>query len=74
VWLAHVSCTPSSNWTWGFPPSSSPTIFIRRRAPQTWEVAHPPYHLVQPTALIQEPVVPALPSRPPTTLVFASEP
>lgn len=70
----YVSCTPSSNWTWRFPPSSSPTIFIRRRAPQTWEMTHPPYPLVQPTALIQELIVPALPGRPPTALVLASEP
>src|SRR6266496_6520454 len=37
-------------------------------------MAHPPYHLVQPTAFVQELVVPALSSRPPTALVFASEP
>src|SRR6266852_2501056 len=37
-------------------------------------MAHPTYHLVQPTAFIQELVVPALPSRPPAALVFASEP
>jgi hypothetical protein len=30
--------------------------------------------VVQPTSFIQELVVPALPGRPPTALVFASEP
>ena len=71
---SHVSCAPSSNWTCGFPASSSPTIFFRRRAPQTGQVTHSPYHLVQPAAFIQELIVPALPSRPPTALMFASEP
>jgi hypothetical protein len=74
VTVSYVSCTPSSNWMCGFPAASSPTTFCRGRAPQTWEVAHPSYHLVQPTALVQELVVPALPSRPPTALVFTSEP
>src|SRR5437764_6104343 len=74
VTLSHVSCAPSSNWTCGFPASSSPTIFFRRRAPQTRQIAHPPYHLIQPAAFIQELIVPALPSRPPTALMFASEP
>src|SRR5437667_10351364 len=74
VTLSHVSCAPSSNWTCGFPASSSPTIFFRRRAPQARQMAHSPYHLVQPTPFIQELVVPALPSGPPTALVFASEP
>src|ERR1700722_966646 len=27
VTLSHVSCAPSSNWTCGFPASSSPIIF-----------------------------------------------
>ena len=74
VALSHVSCAPSSNWTCGFPASSSPTIFFRRRAPQAGQVTHSPYHLVQPAAFVQELIVPALPSRPPTTLMFASEP
>ena len=74
VTLSHVSCAPSSNWTCGFPASSSPTIFFRRRAPQARQMAHPSYHSIQPTPFIQELIVPVLPSRPPTTLVFASEP
>src|SRR5262249_6836425 len=74
VALSYVSCTPSSNWTCGFPASSSPTIFFRQRAPQARQMAHSPYHLVQPTPFIQELIVPVLPSRPPTALVFASEP
>src|SRR5580693_1419556 len=74
VALSHVSCAPSSNWTCGFPASSSPAIFFRRHAPQTRQMAHPSYHLVQPTSLIQELVVPALPGGPPTALVLASEP
>src|SRR6266705_51 len=45
VTLSHVSNAPSSNWTCGFPASSSPAIFIRRRAPQARQVAHPPHHL-----------------------------
>lgn len=68
VTLSHVSCTPSSNWTSGFPASSSPTTFIRRRAPQARQMAHSPHHLIQPTGLIQELIVPALPSRPPTAI------
>jgi hypothetical protein len=28
VALSHISCAPSSNWTCGFPASSSPTIFF----------------------------------------------
>src|SRR5271166_6407811 len=72
--MSHVSCTPSSNWTCGFPASSSPTIFFRRRAPQARQMAHPSYHLIQPTPFIQELIVPVLPGGPPTALVFASEP
>src|SRR5580704_7083277 len=54
VTLSHVSCAPSSNWTCGFPASSSPAIFFRRRAPQARQMAHPSYHLVQPTPFVQE--------------------
>ena len=74
VALSHVSCTPSSNWTCGFPASSSPTSFFRRRAPQTRQMAHATHHVVQPTAFVQELIVPALPGRPPTALMFTSEP
>src|SRR5271157_4783364 len=74
VTLSHVSCTPSSNRTCGFPASGSPTIFSRRHAPQARQMAHPSHHLVQPTPFIQEPIVPALPSGPPTALMLASEP
>ena len=74
VALSHVSSAPSSNWTCGFPASSSPTIFIRRRAPQAGQMAHSAYHWVQPTPFIQELIVPALPGGPPDALVFASEP
>jgi hypothetical protein len=52
VTMSHVSCAPSSNWTCGFPASSSPAIFFRRHAPQAGQMAHPSYHLVQPTSLI----------------------
>ncbi len=74
VALSHVSCAPSSNWTCGFPASSSPTIFFRRRAPQAGQMAHSSYHLIQPTPFVQELIVPVLASGPPTALVFASEP
>ena len=74
VALSHVSCAPSSNGTCGFPASSSPTTFFRRRAPQARQMAHSPYHLIQPTPFVQELIVPMLPSRPPTALVLASEP
>src|SRR5580704_16966260 len=30
--MSHVPCAPSSNWTCGFPASSSPIIFFRRHA------------------------------------------
>ena len=74
VALSHVSCAPSSNWTCGFPASSSPTIFFWRRAPQARQMAHSSYHLIQPTPFVQELIVPVLPSGPPPALVFASEP
>ena len=74
VTLSHVSCAPSSNWTCGFPASSSPAIFFRRRAPQARQRAHPSRHWVQPAPCIQELVVPALPGRPPTAVVFAPAP
>src|SRR5712692_9726497 len=58
VALSHVSCAPSSNWTCGFPASSSPAICVRRQAPQARQMAHPSHHWVQPTPFVQELVVP----------------
>jgi len=36
--MSHVSCTPSSNRTCGFPASGSPIIFFRRLAPQAFHL------------------------------------
>jgi hypothetical protein len=68
------SCTPSSNRTGGFPASGSPIIFIRRLAPQSFQMAHFTYHLMQPTAVMKELIPPSLLSGPPRALMLAPKP
>jgi hypothetical protein len=72
--MAHVSCVPSSNRTCGLPASGSPIIFVRRHAPQAFQMAHLAYHSVQPTAAMKEVIPPPFLSSPPGTLVLASKP
>jgi hypothetical protein len=55
----HVSCLPSSNWTCGFPASSSPIIFVRRLAPQSFQMAHFANHSVQPTSFMKKAISPS---------------
>ena len=55
----HVSCIPSSNRTCGFPASGSPIIFLRRRAPQAFQMAHFAHHAVQPTSFMKEVISPS---------------
>ncbi len=50
------SCTPSSNRTGSFPTSGSPSSFLRRRAPQAFQVAHLAYRTIQSTAFVEKPV------------------
>src|SRR5690349_12604632 len=72
--MSHVSCTPSSNRTCGFPASGSPIIFFRRLAPQSVQVAHLTHHLVQPTSVMQEVIPPSFLGSSPGALVLAPEP
>ena len=74
VAMSHVSCAPSSNWTCGFPASGSPTIFFRRRAPQAFQMAHLPYHSIQPAAVMKEVIPPSLLGSPPGALVLTPKP
>jgi hypothetical protein len=69
-----VSCLPSSNRTCGFPASGSPIIFFQRRAPEPFQMTHPPYHAIQPTAFMKDMVVPPSSSRAPGTLMLTPEP
>src|SRR5579859_154753 len=72
--ISHVSCTPSSNRTCGFPASGSPIIFVRRRAPQSVQMAHLTHHLVQTTSVMKEVIPPSFLSSPPGALVLAPKP
>lgn len=72
--MSLVSCTPSSNRTCGFPASGSPIIFFRRLAPQSFQVAHFPNHLVQPTSVVQEVIPPSFLGSPPGALVLTPKP
>jgi hypothetical protein len=72
--LPPVSCILSSNRTCGFPASGSPIIFIRRLAPQPFQVAHSAYHSIQPTAFMKEAISPSFLGSPPGTLVLAAKP
>src|SRR5579859_145562 len=72
--MSHVSCTPSSNRTCGFPASGSPIIFFRRLAPQSFQVAHLSHHLVQPASVMKEVIPPSFLGSPPGALVLSSEP
>src|SRR5216684_2025103 len=49
-------------------------FWVTSRLADQRKMAHSPHPLVQPAAFIQELIVPALPSGPPTALMFASEP
>src|ERR1035437_139757 len=72
--MAHVSCAPSSNRTCGFPASGSPIIFVRRRAPQPFQMAHLARHLVQPTPVVEKAIPPSFLGGPPGAPVLAPEP
>ena len=72
--MLHVSCTPSSNRTCRFPASGSPIIFVRRRAPQSFQMTHLSYHLVQTTSVMKEVLPPSFLGSPPGALVLAPEP
>ena len=72
--LPPVSCVPSSNRTCRFPASGSPIIFIRRLAPQPFQVAHSAYHSIQPAAFMKEAISPSFLGSPPGTLVLAAKP
>ena len=74
VTLSHVSCAPSSNWTCGFPASSSPIIFVRRLAPQSFQMAHFTYHLIQPTSVMKEVIPPSFLGSPPGALLLTPKP
>ena len=72
--MSHVSCTPSSNRTCGFPASGSPIIFVRRLAPQSFQMAHLSHHAVQPTSVMKEVIPPSFLGSPPGALVLAPKP
>ena len=74
VAMSHVSCSPSSNRTDGFPVSGSPIIFSRWLAPQSFQVAHLAHHLVQPTSVMEEVIPPSFLGSPPGTLVLTPKP
>jgi hypothetical protein len=70
----HVSCLPSSNRTCGFPASGSPIIFVRRLAPQSFQMAHFAHHSVQPTSFMKKAISPSFLGSPPAALMLTSEP
>jgi hypothetical protein len=70
----HVSCAPSSNRTCRFPASGSPIIFFRRRAPQSFQMAHLPNHAIKSTSFVKEAVLPSFLGGPPWAMMLAPEP
>ena len=69
-----VSCVPSSNRTCGFPASGSPIIFIRRLAPQSFQMTHLPYHSIQPTSFMEKVISPSFLGSSPEALVLSPKP
>src|SRR3954447_20453384 len=69
-----VSCVPSSNRTCRFPASGSPITFVRRHAPQPFQVAHFPDHAIQPASFMKEAISPSFLSSPPGALVLSPKP
>ena len=70
----HVSGLPSSNRTCGFPASGSPIIFVRRLAPQPFQMAHFAYHAVQPTLFMKKVISPSFLGSPPAALMLTPKP